>query len=151
MPPHKWVDNAELSAPDQMTNITEKTRPQSYLQLSERRPSTQDQFKTLGFTVCISVCVRVCVRVWLLNAAQAHKTMQTDHKQQQHTYLFGTEQVDNSHSQQITPPYYRMRNLVGRFLSYSYKCKSKTILQRWPFFFNIKSCNPKCLHRTEVM
>lgn len=71
MPPHKWVDNAELSVPDQMTNITEKTRPQSYLQLSGRRPNTQDQFSTLGFTACITVCVG------LLNVSQASKTMQT--------------------------------------------------------------------------
>lgn len=63
MPPHKWVDNAELSVPDQMTNITEKTRPQSYLQLSGRRPNTQDQFNTLGFTACIRVCARVQVCV----------------------------------------------------------------------------------------
>lgn len=51
MPPHKWVDNAELSVPDQMTNITEKTRPQSCLQLSGQRPNTQDRFNsnTLGF------------------------------------------------------------------------------------------------------
>lgn len=63
MPPHKWVDNAELSVPDQMTNITEKTRPQSYLQLSGRRPNTQDQFNTLAFTACIRVCVCVHQRV----------------------------------------------------------------------------------------
>lgn len=53
MPPHKWVDNAELSVPDQMTNITEKTRLQSYLQLSRGRPNTQDKFNTLAFTVWI--------------------------------------------------------------------------------------------------
>lgn len=35
MPPYKWVDNAELSVADQMTNITENTRPQSYLPLSK--------------------------------------------------------------------------------------------------------------------
>lgn len=67
MPPHKWVDNAELSVPDQMTNITEKTRPQSYLQLSGRRPNTQDQFNTLGLKlaseyVCVCAWVCVCVR-----------------------------------------------------------------------------------------
>lgn len=59
MPPHKWMDNAELSVPDQMTNITEKTRPQSYLQLSRRRPNTQNQFNTLGFTACITLYVCV--------------------------------------------------------------------------------------------
>lgn len=65
MPPHKWAYNAELSAPDQMTNITEETRPQSYLQLSGQRPNTQEQFNKLAFTVCISVCmpVSVCVCV----------------------------------------------------------------------------------------
>lgn len=60
MPPHKWVDNAELSVPDQMTNITEKTRLHSYLQLREGRPNTQGAFKTLGLKLasdCVSVCV----------------------------------------------------------------------------------------------
>lgn len=55
--------NAELSAPDQMTNITAETRPQSYLQLRGQRPSTQEQFSKLAFRVCISVCAcitRVC-------------------------------------------------------------------------------------------
>lgn len=36
-PPHKWVDNAEVSAPDQMTNITVRTRLQSYPQWSGQR------------------------------------------------------------------------------------------------------------------
>lgn len=48
--------NAEFSAPDQMTNITAETRPQSYLQLSRQRPSTQEQFSKLPFTVCVCVC-----------------------------------------------------------------------------------------------
>lgn len=53
MPPHKRVDNAELSVPDQMTNITEETRPQSYLELSGWKPNTQDEFNLQSFTTCI--------------------------------------------------------------------------------------------------
>lgn len=70
MPPHKWVDNAELSVPDQMTNITEKTRPQSCFQLSGWRPNTQDQFNSTHWLLRLaSECVG------LLNVAQASKKM----------------------------------------------------------------------------
>lgn len=51
--PCKWADNAELSVPDQMTNITEETRPQSHL---KPRPNTLDQFNALSFTACIRAC-----------------------------------------------------------------------------------------------
>lgn len=56
--------NAELSAPDQMTNITAETRPQSYLQLSGQRPSTQEQFSKLILQFAsVFVCVCACVMI----------------------------------------------------------------------------------------
>lgn len=95
--------NAELSAPDQMTNITAETRPQSYLQLSGQRPSTQEQFSKLPFTVCICVCVSVCDDCSMLPKPTrpcSHINDSSSRQQRMSSIIcsVGTEQVDSSYT-----------------------------------------------------
>lgn len=71
-PPHKWVDNTELSVPDQMTNITEKTRPQSLFTIEPKAKGKHTRsVQLVGFIACIRIG-------WgLLNISQANKCTQT--------------------------------------------------------------------------
>lgn len=73
MPPHKWVDNAELSVPDQMTNITEKTRLQVLFAIEQTEAKHTGSVQHTGFySLDQGVYVWDCSRF-----LRTSKTMQT--------------------------------------------------------------------------